>query len=228
MIADLEPSTIVNIGDDVDCYTISSFDKDPRRLHSLQDEINNTRAHLHKVSQLAPEANKYWLEGNHEDRFRRLIWRLPGAAVQLAALDVFQQAMTWPSLVRTEEIGWDFITTSAQSKKDILPKLIVKHGTQLARYSGGTAQLEWKKYGKSGLSGHSHRLGSFFHRDHNGNHVWQETGCLCKLDAEYETDPDWQQGLVVVEHTADGSRFGLYPVYFQGGKAIYQKVLYSA
>lgn len=230
VIGDTKPNTIINIGDDVDCYTISDYDRNPQRVHNLQEEIDNTRAHLHKVAQLAPTAEKFWLEGNHEDRFRRLIWRLPGATAELARLRIFQQTMTWPSLVGTDQIGWGFVPSHEQTKRKLLPGFIVKHGTKLASHSAGSAKLEMTRYGRSGLSGHCHRLGSYYRRDHNGSHIWQETGCLCRLDTftEYVVDPDWQQGLIVIEHTADGKRFAVYPVYIQDGRAIFRQTLYSA
>jgi hypothetical protein len=99
VIKDVKPDTIINLGDCADCYAISAYDKDPARVHGLQDEIDMVRAHLHQVAQLAPEAQRYYLEGNHEDRLRRLIWTLPGTASELARLRSFQQAMTWPSLL---------------------------------------------------------------------------------------------------------------------------------
>lgn len=219
VLEDTKPDVVVNIGDDADCYAISSFDKNPARVHTLQDEVDNTRAHLHKVSQLCPDADKYWLEGNHEDRLRRLVWRLPGAAQELAKLKAFQEQLTWPALVGTKDIGWEFVPTALQAKTKILPKLVIKHGTQIAKHSAFTAKMEMGKYGKSGMSGHSHRLGKFYHRDHQGNHVWMETGCLCRLDADYEPDPDWQQGLVIVHIAADGSWFSLEDVYIEEGRA---------
>lgn len=229
IIEDLEPDVIVNVGDDVDCYTISSFDRDPKRIHTLQDEIENTQAHFHKVAQIAPTADKYWLEGNHEDRLRRLVWRLPGASQELAKLKVVQEALTWEKLVGTKDVGFTFVPATKQTKTVIIPNLVIKHGTKLASYSAFTAKLEQWSYGKSGLSGHTHRLGKFYHRDLNGSHVWCETGCLCKLnDVDWAPDPDWQQGLAIVTYEADGSWFEINDIYIQDGKARIGPTVYEA
>lgn len=229
IIKDVQPDTIIHGGDLLDCYSMSpKFQTDPMHKVSLQGEIDMARAHLHQVSTVAPQARKIWLEGNHEDRIRKTIWDFKGAARELAKLRVFQNQMTWPVLMGLDEIGWEFVPAHGQSKFQILPKLITVHGTAVSKWSGQTAKTEWLKYGKSGLSGHTHRLGKFYHRDFNGSHVWLETGCTCRLDPEYAEDPDWQHGLVVITHTEDGERFSMEDVYIQNGKAIWQDKLYSA
>ncbi|HUT86478.1 MAG TPA: metallophosphoesterase [Candidatus Heimdallarchaeota archaeon] len=228
VIKDVEPDNIIHGGDLLDCHNMSpKFSTDPAHGVSLQQEIDMARAHLHQVSTLAPQARKTWLEGNHEDRVRKTIWDFKGAARELAKLRVFQKNLTWPVLMGLDEIGWDFVPAHGQSKYQVLPKLITVHGTIVNKWSAQTAKAEWTKFGKSGTSGHTHRLGKFYHRDHNGSHVWVETGCTCRLDPEYAEDPDWQQGMVVITHTEDGSRFHMEDIYIQDGKALWRDTLYS-
>jgi hypothetical protein len=71
------------------------------------------------------------------------------------------------------------------------------------KWSGWSGKGEWEKYGRSGVSGHTHRLGWFVHRDHNGNSNWAETGCTCLLESPYGVDFDWQQGFVVMTWNQD-------------------------
>jgi hypothetical protein len=221
IILEAEADRVVHIGDLLDCYDISKYSKDPNRLHGLQDEIDLARVHLHQIAQLAPAAERWLLEGNHEDRLRKTIWDLPGASSALPRLGAFQEAMTWPHLLGLADIGWHWVPTHLQSRTSILPKLITKHGTLVRKWSSWTAKGEWEKYGKGGLSGHTHRMGAFYHRDHNGAHLWVETGCTCKLDPEYILDPDWQNGAVVVTHTKDGERYAVEQIYIQDGMGIY-------
>lgn len=228
IIKDVQPDVVVHLGDLLDCYHLSNFDRDPNRLFSIQDEINWGRAHLHEVAQLAPGAERWLLEGNHEDRLKRTIWRLTGAASSLPQLDVFHEAMTWPKLLKLDEIGWEWVPTGLQSKTPILPKVITKHGTTVAKWSGNTAKAEWLKYGKSGMSGHVHRLAEFVHRDHNGSHKWVEAGCTCQLDPEWTSDPDWHQGCVIYTGSETGDWFNLETVYIQDGKGMYRDTLYQA
>jgi hypothetical protein len=228
VIRDVKPDTIINLGDCADCYTISAYDKDPSNIHGLQDELDMVRAHLHQIAQLAPESQRYYLEGNHEDRLRRLIWTLPGTARELARLRSFQRAMTWPSLLGLGQIGWQFVPSVGQARLPILPRIITKHGTVVRKWSGMSAKGEWERYGQSGISGHVHRLGRFYASDRNGAHTWVEAGCTCDTNPQYCEDPNWQNGLVVIEHSKDGKRFEMHLVYAQDGRALWRGVDYQA
>jgi hypothetical protein len=89
IIKDARPDVIVNVGDLVDCWQISRFDKDPARLDTLQDNIDQARIHLHQIAQLAPKARRVILEGNHENRLARAIWKLEGAQREFARSSVY-------------------------------------------------------------------------------------------------------------------------------------------
>jgi hypothetical protein len=203
IVKSVKPTVLVNDGDLVDCWQISRFDKDPTRKDSLQDNIDEAREHLAEMALLAPKTRRVLLEGNHESRLTRTIWGLEGAARELPKLRAFNQAMTWPKLLETQAIGWEWVSERDQSKTAILPKIITKHGTVVRKWSGASARGEWERYGKSGTSGHTHRLGTFYHRDHNGTASWTETGCTCLLDPPYGTDFDWIQGCVLLTWNKD-------------------------
>lgn len=228
VIEDVEPDTIINLGDCADCYSISAYDKDPTRLLGLQGEIDLVRVHLHQIAQLAPTAQKFYLEGNHEDRLRRLIWNLPGTASELARLRSFQEAMTWPNLLGLDQIGWQFVPAMGQARYPILPRIITKHGTVVRKWSGMSAKGEWERYGQSGISGHVHRLGRFYTSDRNGAHTWVEAGCTCDTNPRYCEDPNWQSGFVVIEHTKDSKRFEMHTIYVQDGRALWRGSDYQA
>jgi hypothetical protein len=222
IIKDVRPSLLIHGGDLCDCYSISSFDKNPDRLNSLQDEIDRARAHLHQAAQLAPDAERVMLEGNHEDRLRRVIWSLPGTASELSRLRAFKQAMTWPNLLGLDEIGWDFVPSHRQPLVGRLSKIALKHGELVRKDSAMTARAEYGKYTMSGISGHTHRLGKFYQRDLRDGHVWLEGGCTCRItDVEYTPHPNWQQGCVVITYRADGGWFNAQEVYIQAGKAMW-------
>ena len=220
---DLQPDCVVHIGDLLDCWQISDFDKDPARRSTLQDDIDVATGMLKTLQTQAPDA-KYWLlEGNHEDRLRRLIWRMTDKQRELAHLRAFQEGINWPSLLGlnlADDTGWTFVHAQGQARTRILPKFITKHGQIIRKWSGASAKAEWERYGKSGLSGHTHRLGLFYTNDYNGSHVWAETGCTCLLQAEYVEDPCWQQGCAVITYVGD--RFAVELVYIQNGVAVWR------
>jgi hypothetical protein len=226
---EFDPHVIACMGDLLDCYKLSRFDKDPTRIETLQDEINKARTLLHEMAQLAPRARRVFFEGNHEDRLRRTIWNLADAGKVLVELDDFREAMTWERLLRLDQIGWEFVPYlgPAQGEFKLLPKFIVKHGTIVRKWDCYTAKAEHDMYGKSGASGHTHRLGVYMQRDHNGNHVWVETGCLCRLDPDYVTAPNWQQGFVCMTFDRKTGAFAVEPVYIHNGLAVWRDTIYK-
>lgn len=223
-----QPTMLVHVGDLLDCYHLSRFDKNPARMHRLQDEIDQGRQHLAAFGLLAPKARKIFLEGNHCDRLRRALWNMPPQAEALMRLDAVTGNLTWPKLLGLNDIGWEFYPYGEQSRANILPKWILKHGSVVRKLSAYTARAEWEKYGKSGSSGHTHRLGMFFHRDHNGAHCWTETGCTCTLQPEYAADPDWMQGCVVLTFEPTTGAFQAEPVYIHNGNAMFRGHWYDA
>jgi len=227
--AALKPDVLVHMGDLLDCYLLSRFDKNPERMESLQDEINMARQHLAQMRLLTPNSQFILLEGNHCDRLRRTLWNLEGTAKALTSLTNFRKSLTWPSLLGLSELGVTFAPyDGAQSKQKFLPKWILKHGTIIRKFSGYTARGEMEKYGRSGASGHTHRLGAHFHQDHNGNHCWVETGCTCSLNPEYMVDPDWQQGCVVLTFEPTTGAFQAEPIYIHNGLAVWRGRVYRA
>lgn len=218
----LQPEVLLCVGDLIDAYPISRFDHDPHRIENLQDEIDLARIHLAQMRSVAPNARFILLEGNHEDRLRRAIWGMVGEASALNKLTRFREAMTWPSLLGLDELHIEFYEYGKQSKADILPKWICKHGDVVRQYSAYTARGEMERYNSSGSSGHTHRLGEYHRRDRNGAHVWVETGCCCSLNPEYAADPNWQNGCVVLTFDNDTGAVGVETIKVVNGLAAWR------
>jgi predicted phosphodiesterase len=224
---DLQPDFLVHMGDLLDCYGISSYDKDPHRKETLQDEIDQAREHLAVMRLASPNSRFVLLEGNHEIRLQRTLWNLQGAAATLNQLTAFQKAMTWPSLLGLQELGIEWVATNDQAKQRFLPKFIVKHGTIVRAKSGFTASGEQAKYNKSGASGHTHRLGVIWRKDSNGSHMWAETGCCCDVNPTYCTDPDWQQGCLFLSFDAETGAVQPEPVFIHNGLGVFRGRTYG-
>lgn len=225
---DYQPDVLLHTGDLVDCWQISRFDKDPTRLDTLQDNIDQARTFLHQIAQAVPKARRVLLEGNHEARLTKTLWKLDGGARELPRLRIVREALTWPALLGLADIGWEFIGEHDQSKTEVLPKLVTVHGNIVRKWSAYTARGQWERYGRSGISGHTHRAGVFAHRDHNGQAVWIEAGCTCLLDPPYMTDPDWCQAVVLLEWTKDRRVMSERVVRIRDGVALVDGTTYKA
>lgn len=223
---DLQPDLVVCHGDLLDCYKISRFQKNPHHRVTLQREIELAAEHLGTMAGLAPNAEKRLYKGNHEDRVRRLVWEMAqsDASAQLLTLPGVAASLELPTLLGLKALGWDWY----ESRSTLFEKMILKHGDVVRKHSAMTAKGEWEKYGTSGISGHTHRMGSFFHRDQNGSQGWWEHGCLCNLEPDYCPDPDWQNGLCVVSWSEDRTRFAVEPVFIHEGEAYFRGQRYAA
>lgn len=214
-IRDLKPDGVILNGDVVDCYLISDYDKDPARIKSwgLKREMAEAAELMSRFKNI-PE--RWWLGGNHEQRWTRIQWRFPAFEGMLQDFDeafhMTDHGFAWKPYGGMLNLG----------------KLIVTHGSLVSKHSGQTARQHFDKYGNSVLVGHTHRLGSYFRTNHRGMHGAYENGCLCRLDPEYVQAPDWQQGFSVV-HVFDDGMFdvNLIPVlkrrtFFYGGQRVGQ------
>lgn len=194
-IHDLKPYGVVLNGDIVDNYAISSFDQDPWTQATVEREIHEAGVLMKRLAKYT--TIRHWIGGNHEDRWRRQIWKHPKLRGMFASFPhsfaLGSYGFTWHPYGGAVRLG----------------KLYITHGSRVSKHSAMSAKAHFDKYGCSVMVGHSHRLGIYYHRNMGGTYAAYENGCLCSLSPEYDTHPDWQQGFAVV-HVED--RGGLFHV----------------
>ena len=180
---DFEPTAIINAGDFLDFYQLSDFDKNPNRVKGvgLQDELDIGRVLLTRWGSQNPKARKILIQGNHEDRLRRFIWRHPGVA-GLRDLDLAR-------LMRVED-EWEVLPYKSLVEYG---SLLIEHGDLVRQHSAYTAKAMFEKRGSSGIVGHTHRFGVYSRTDATNDFIYVENGCTCRLDPEYAPFPNWQQ-----------------------------------
>lgn len=217
----VDPDIVIAHGDVLDCTEVSDYEKDPFNRIGLNEELRLGAMHLGTVKALSERAERTYFLGNHEDRIRRTIWKLAAgrAAGEILTLPDVRDALDLSSLMGLGD-DWD-VVTYPQSKV-LFDRLIVKHGNLLGPRSGASALKEYSTYGKSGMSGHSHRRGVYEHRDHNGFHAWWEIGLLGMIRHDYVAFADWQQGFAVVRWSDDRTEFAVEEVRIHEGVAYFR------
>jgi hypothetical protein len=219
-----QPQTISHMGDLLDCYIISKYDKNPARKDTLQDEIDQARRHLAWMRLQSPLSRFVVHEGNHEDRLRRLLWNLPSELRALSQLTDFKRTMTWPALLGLEEMGYEFVEYGKEETGTYIPGFRIRHGDIVRPEAAFTAKGEQLRWRVSGASGHTHRLGLYAH----GSDLWVETGCTCRLEAEYSQFTNWQQGCVLVEQIVETGQINVTPVVIRNGRAVVNGRIFRA
>ena len=191
-----DPNLRVAGSDGLDFYNVSKYDKNPERIREggIQKEIDEWVNCQREWIDASPSASVYFLIGNHEDRLRRWLWRHP----ELYGLD----ALNLPTLLEFEKLNipWNK-EENAHLELDVAKKLLLTHGKVVRKHSAYTARavLEDEHYSRNVVFGHSHRGGTHMAMTRDGVVIAQEAFCLCRTNPEYALNPNWQQGLVLIE-----------------------------
>jgi hypothetical protein len=229
IVEDFAPDLLVCGSDGVDFYSISSFDKDPKRSFNIQDEINSWRRGMREWISAAPDARKVFIPGNHEDRLRRYIWRHP-EMIGLEALQLHNVLGLDMMGIESEErvIGENY----GRSELEIGP-LVVKHGSLVRKHSAYTARGEMEKefYDVPVLfTGHTHRGGTHMATTRNGLVRGYECFCLCDTNPSYVNGPNWQQGIAIATIYGTLVQVEPIPIHDSNGvkRAIWRDHIYTA
>lgn len=216
-IKDIQPSHVFLNGDMIDFYQISKFDKDPNRTLQLQDDIDELLHFLESLREAIPEAKIVYTEGNHEHRLHRYLCAHP----ELFNLKVLQP----DKLLGLGQFDVEWVP---QDKTYVHHGFVITHGDVVRKHSGYSAKGMYEKYGTSGISGHTHRVGIYRHRNFASDHMWVENGCLCELEPDYVVGTvDWQQAISVGQFIEGEKRFQIDQLQIIKHKMLYRGVLYE-
>lgn len=214
-----KPNAIIFLGDLFDCKGLSRFLKEPGDEDRFQQEIDVGIELLGSFRRIAPKAIIKYLKGNHEDRLRKFLFTQGRALASLRSLK-------WPNLLELDSLKIDWV----ESGHLMFHGILIKHGNIVRQHSGYSAKAEMDKNGISGISGHTHRLGKFYHNSFGGYKTWIEAGCLCRLDSidwlEGQT-PNWHQGIAVGFFKKGSGRFSASDLPIVNGKLLYDMKEFS-
>jgi len=225
----VQPNILINGGDLIDARQATmKFAKDPLWREWLQDDIDQAAAHLSDFGSLVPDARKIYLLGNHEERLERLIAAMTGPHAEIVRLRQFQKHVNWQSIMREAGlVDWEIYDYGNQYSLDIIPNLLTIHGRKISSQgSAYAAAAELRRLGRSGISGHTHRLGAHYRRSGGVTHVWWEAGCTCLLNPSYMEQPDWQQACLVIDYTKDW--FRVNDIFIEDGFTMFESKEFNA
>jgi hypothetical protein len=184
------------LGDFADFHSVSAHDKDPRRRHDLQWEIDEVNRALDTLDTVFP-GRRLFLEGNHEDRLRRYLSTMAAA--------MFHVTSTVQAF-RLAERGWSFVAYKTHAK---IGRLHLTHDLgkagKYAHYDAVNA------FQGNVVIGHTHRLGYAVEGSVKGKaHVGAMLGWLGDVErADYmfqaRARRDWAHGfgILYVEPSGD-------------------------
>ena len=201
-----QPNGIALLGDVIDMYQISRFNKDPERRHCLQSDIDETVGFLRKIRKICPNAKIIYIQGDHALRLRKY---LLSTAPELAGL----RTLRFEHLLGLKELN---ITYAEEYK---IGDLFLFHGDIVRKHAGYSAKAMYEKHGVSLIHGHTHRDGKYAVRNRSGHFAVWENYCQCDLFPEYVDYPNWSQGWSMV--TVIGKRPYVEQIAVINGSYIY-------
>jgi predicted phosphodiesterase len=171
-------NTIVINGDLIDFYQMSRFEKDPRK-RSAKFEFDATKQFLRVLRNEFPNAQIYWIKGNHDVRYEH--WLMTKAP------EVFDDPYyRLEERLRLSEENIHLIGDKTLVKAG---KLNIHHGHLF--FKGFMAPVNsarglFLKTKESTICGHVHKISEHTETNLSGSLTtcWS-TGCLCELSPDY-------------------------------------------
>lgn len=162
-IKDLKPDYIIFNGDILEGSEISRFPKIPGWTIPLQLEFDFARGMFEQARSLAPDAEIWWINGNHEtDRLAMYLTQVAPAFAGLRSLRIDELLDLTDLNIKLAHGGT--IASPKEQEYDSPGILLngfyrIAHGTHLGKTPG---QKELEEAGRSGQSGHVHRSSLVF------------------------------------------------------------------
>lgn len=218
VIDDIKPDRVIINGDFIDCYSISSFIKDPNREFDIQEEFNQANKLLDEL-QHVHKGEIIYVSGNHENRLKKKLW---GEYQDFASMP----ELTIEGKLYLEERKIQYIQPKGRDAYYMLGKIKVGHFNKVSQHSAYTAKSLVDKYACSIIQGHCHRLGEHFKTMGDDTVVGVESGCLCDLNPEYVCDPNWMAGFVIVSKIKGKNRYHIQSIPIVKHETLYNGKLY--
>jgi predicted phosphodiesterase len=208
----LRPNGIVQLGDALDFWQLSTYDKDPARKNTIGDDIAEWNAVIGQWMALLPRNGEiHLLEGNHEFRLHRYVAR--------HARDLHEIVRPLPSLLNIKErnaassitVKWHPYTKWSSCR---IGDCTLLHGFY---FNAHVAATNLAKYRTNVICGHTHRLqhvADGVHYSVTLGHASDEI-----QTAHQPTPTGWTQALAILT-VDDAGKTGVEVITVNQGKAV--------
>lgn len=190
-----QPDTFIINGDFLDMYSLSRFDRNPKRKTSFAQELEIGKIILKDLRKTIPNTEIIMLAGNHEKRLTKYLWN-NNELFDLGVLDI-QELMD----LKTYKIRYIDADVDYWKETDgtlTIADTIIMHGdgrlngASYSKNSGYSAMNTVKNNMSNICMNHTHRLAKVYVKDLVG----LECGCLCNCPSSY----NWKNGFATFEH----------------------------
>jgi len=182
-----QPDVVVVLGDFIDNYAVTQHDKSYGRKSDFQWEIDMAIGALNQLEDACTTASKYFIEGNHEDRWPRYL-------AKIAPQDN-RRNNNMRDILELDKHGWKF---TPYKEFTTIGKLNLTHDTGKAGKNAIHQALD--DFQSNVVIGHLHRMGVVYSGSARGkSHVAACFGWLGDVkQVDYmhrvKANRDWQLG----------------------------------
>ena len=204
-VDEIQPDIIWLNGDVVDMFAASQWDKDPKTAHefNIQYEFDYTKEKIAELRRLAPNAQIYFKEGNHETRLQRFLNKNAPALRSLKAITV-------PYNLGLTELNVEWVENNDKYR---IGELWHLHGNEIGGGGANVALAKLRKLLSNCIFGHYHVQQTAIFRKYCGSPIgaWA-IASLCDFNQDYVHHADsWSNGFARVEYLPSGL-FDVNPV----------------
>lgn len=177
--------TIIQIGDGLEAYGVSSHKKNPAIRHTLNDEAKQYRTQFWRpLREQNPKARLIQIIGNHEERIERYTWQKAPELYDIPGVSIGR-------LIHAERYQIEVHPRSGL----LIAGYRIKHGDTARTI--GSARSEMLAHRSNGISAHTHRCEHETLIDAEGYRTdWYSIGHACRPELlDYlkgRKQPNWQ------------------------------------
>lgn len=218
----IKPKYLIDAGDTTDFGELGRFGPSANHFEgTLQPSLQRTHDMYAQFTAASPKAERYIVDSNHVKRLGDFVIKNAYPLYNIKAAGEKYPALSYPSLLKLDEIGWNFIGGYGAAEYDHKGRddLAVIHGTFAVSNGSTAAKLAKANYGRNIVQGHKHSIESHYHTDRRGRQFGAfVVGALCRRDGvvpSYHSAVDsfnqpvkhyenWQNGIMYIKDYGEG------------------------
>lgn len=193
------PDSILLNGDILDCYQLSNFSRDPRKM-SFVRELDQLKLFLETLNTEFPDTPIYYKLGNHEER------------IELTVINKTPDLVGVVDYSLKSVVGFNnFNCTEIKDKRIVqFSNLNILHGHEIfkgASMAVNPARTAYLRATENTIVGHTHKSSEHNEVTLNGKLIttWS-AGCLCYMHPQYMPINKWNHGFAFVKMDNDNFR----------------------
>jgi UDP-2,3-diacylglucosamine pyrophosphatase LpxH len=189
-----KPTHVVLTGDMVDMYNLSRYLKDPL-CHTTEFELVELQKLFTSLRKASPKGKIYYLEGNHEERPIKYLFRNAPAVLAMNVLNI-------PKFLKLKKYGIKWVSHREELRID---GILYTHGHKTVTVAGGSVRAMQMSFREDMVMGHCHRLAHIYTEAGNPDRsqiVGVEAGFLGDKKGtgfSYVSRANWCNGAVVID-----------------------------